>query len=148
MLHFGAGVGGAKGFMQGPRSTRILLVEDQPAFADMYRLILELNSFEVHVASTGAEGLGIALSGWPDLMLLDVHLPDTDGLSVLHDLRTDQRTEALTVIVLTNDSNPELMRRAFELGVLDYLQKARLTPDGVALRVKAWRQNGHHKVVA
>lgn len=137
-----------KGRMEELTLTRILLVEDQQDFADMYRFALEGKSYEVHVARTGAEGLLEAASGWPDLMLLDVHLPDTDGLSVLRQLRSDKRSEALAVIILTNDSNPELMRRAFELGVIDYLQKARQSPNGVALRVKAWLENGHTKVVA
>jgi DNA-binding response OmpR family regulator len=134
--------------MQGLRLTRIVLVEDQPAFADMYRLALELNGYEIQVAPTGAEALVVAASGWPDLMLLDVHLPDTDGMSVLQKLRTDKRSVALTVIILSNDNNPEIMRRAFELGVLDYLQKMRQTPGSVALRVKAWLENGHTKEVA
>jgi DNA-binding response OmpR family regulator len=120
------------------RLPRILIVDDQSSMAAEYRGVLELNGFEVVIAPTGSEALSIAVSGWPHLVLLDLSLPDIDGLTVLERMRKDGRSASLAVIILSNEESPSLMHCAFELGALDYMRKSRVTAEAVALRVKAW----------
>jgi DNA-binding response OmpR family regulator len=124
------------------------MVEDQLEISELYQLGLELQGFEVQVAATGEEGLAIALAGWPDCVLLDVHLPGIDGFTVLERLRSVDLSTSSNVFIFTNDSDPSLVRRAFALGALDCLQKARLTPDGVALRINAWLAGSKSRVKA
>jgi DNA-binding response OmpR family regulator len=131
-----------------PRLSRILIIEDELEISELYRFGLEVQGFEVQVAATGEEGLATALTGWPDCVLLDVHLPDVDGFTVIDRLRAADPSMSSNVIVFTNDNDPAMMRRAFELGVVDYLQKVRLTPAGVALRINAWLESSHSKDVA
>ncbi|HEY8811057.1 MAG TPA: response regulator, partial [Candidatus Dormibacteraeota bacterium] len=73
-------------------SLHILLVEDDPAVAGMYRLKLEMEGYRVTVAGDGEEGLRVAREHRPQLIFLDVRLPKLDGMSVLEAMRGDDRT--------------------------------------------------------
>ena len=117
---------------------RILVVEDEGDVAEMYKLRLEVDGLEVQVASTGSRALMVIASGWPDLVLLDVHLPDIDGMALLTLLRAGGRSASLPVMILSNENDPVFIQRAFELGAMDYLRKSASTPDSLSLRVKAW----------
>jgi len=120
------------------RPLRILLVEDERDVAEMYKVRLELDGLAVKVASTGAKALILIGSERPDLILLDVHLPDFDGLALLALLRSGGRSASLPVMVLSNENDPIFIQRAFELGAMDYLRKSATTPDSLSLRIKAW----------
>lgn len=122
------------------RPIRILLVEDQGDVAEMYRLRLDMDDFEVQIASTGGKALLLIAAGWPNLVLLDLPLPDVDGLALLRLVRSGGRSASLPVMILSNENDPMLIRLAFELGALDYLRKSATTPDALSLRIKAWRQ--------
>src|ERR1700676_2222741 len=120
------------------RLPRILIVAEQSSTAGAYRGVLEVNGFEVVVAPTGGEALSVAVSGWPHLVLLDLTLPDIDGLTVLERMRKDGRSASLAVIILSNEESLSLMHCAFELGALDSIRKSSVAPEAVAMRVKAW----------
>src|SRR5438046_10405097 len=60
---------------------RVLLVEDRSDLAAMYQLAFDIAGFDIRVAVTGTEGVTIAESGWPQLMVLDMQLPDLDGFA-------------------------------------------------------------------
>src|SRR5712691_6954648 len=66
-----------------PRQPRVLMGEDHPVIADLYQLKLQLDGYRVAVASDGVAGLRLARSLTPDLILLDIHVPQLDGLQVL-----------------------------------------------------------------
>ena len=121
-----------------PRPLRILLVEDEGDVAEMYKVRLELDGLAVNVASTGAKALMLIASDQPDLVLLDVHLPDFDGLALLALLRSGGRSASVPVMVLSNENDPIFIQRAFELGAIDYLRKSATTPDSLSMRIKAW----------
>ncbi len=104
----------------------------------MYKVRLELDGLAVKVASTGAKALIVIGSERPDLVLLDVHLPDFDGLALLALLRSGGRSASLPVMVLSNENDPIFIQRAFELGAVDYLRKSATTPDSLSMRIKAW----------
>ena len=82
--------------------SRLLIVEDQPDIRRLVRWSLELEPHELHEASNGAEGLALARSVRPDLVLLDVMMPgDLDGLAVCAQLKADADLAGVRVVMLT-----------------------------------------------
>ncbi|HKA48828.1 MAG TPA: response regulator [Candidatus Dormibacteraeota bacterium] len=120
---------------------RVLLVEDDPEVAQMYRLKLELDGYAVDIATDGVEALRMATEDPPDLLFLDIRLPKMDGLGVLEALREDARTQHLPVVILSNYSETELVDRGLRLGALDYLIKSQTTPARVSDGVVEWLKN-------
>jgi two-component system, cell cycle response regulator len=82
----------------------------------MYRFKLESDGFSVYLADAGETALMLALQRPSDLALLDIGLPDMDGLQVLAALRADARTTSMPVVILSSWDDPELIRRGFKLG--------------------------------
>src|SRR5713101_10164725 len=107
---------------------RVLMIEDHPDIADLYRLKLQLEGYRVVVAADGVSGLAMARSLKPDVTLLDVHLPHLNGLEVLATLREDEATRDLLVVVFSEDDNPKLIEEAKRLSAAAYLIKAHLLP--------------------
>lgn len=79
----------------------ILCVEDEPEMIDLMRLILGRRGFEVKGAAGGLEGLRIMREELPDLVLLDLMMPDMDGWEVYQQMKADERTKNIPVIVVT-----------------------------------------------
>ncbi len=111
-----------------PPQPRVLMIEDHPDLADLYQLKLQLEGYRVAVASDGVAGLAMARSLMPDVTLLDIHVPQLDGLQVLAALREDKATHDLLVVVCSEDDNPQLIKEAERLGAAAYLVKANLLP--------------------
>ncbi len=80
---------------------KIVYVEDEPEMIDLVRLILGRKGYEVIGANGGREGMRIIQIEQPDLVLLDLMMPDMDGWDVYHQLRADENTKSLPVIVIT-----------------------------------------------
>jgi CheY-like chemotaxis protein len=104
------------------------MVEDHPDIAELYQLKLQLEGYRVAVASNGVAGLELARSLRPDVVLLDLHVPQLDGLELLAALREDETTRDQLVVVFTEDDNPTLIQEAERLHAAAYLLKARLLP--------------------
>ncbi|MDJ0792407.1 MAG: response regulator [Acidimicrobiia bacterium] len=104
-------------------SERILVVDDDPDILQFVRLNLELDGFQVDLAGGGKEALERAADSPPDLMLLDVMMPEIDGLTVLRRLRSDPGTSSIPVIVLTARSLAEDRVKGLDLGADDYITK-------------------------
>ena len=117
---------------------RVLFVEDDPAVAQMYRLRLELDGYQVEVAPDGEVALHMARSEPPDIIFLDIRLPKLGGLEVLEALRADPKTQKLPVVILSSSSEKELVERGARLGALDHLIKSRTTPAMLAGGVGGW----------
>ena len=79
----------------------ILCVEDEPEMIDLMRLILGRRGFEVKGASGGIEGLKMIREELPDLVLLDLMMPDMDGWEVYQQMKADEKTKNIPVIVVT-----------------------------------------------
>jgi len=116
----------------------ILLVEDDPAVAGMYKLKLEMDGYKVTVAGDGEDGLRIAREQKPQLIFLDVRLPKMDGMTVLEAMRGDDRTRHIPVLILSNYGEPPLIERGLRLGAREYLLKSETTPSGVAARARTY----------
>ncbi len=86
---------------------RILLVGDKPVFAALRQSLLRSGETKVLAAVSGSEGLRVAQTAPPDVILLDAELPDMEGFEVCRRLRVDPLTEAVPVIVLTGKSQPQ-----------------------------------------
>ena len=107
---------------------RVLMIEDHPDIADLYRLKLQLEGYRVAVAADGVSGLAMARSLKPDVTLLDVHLPYLNGLQLLATLREDEATRDLCIVVFSEDDSPKLIEEAKRLSAAAYLLKANLLP--------------------
>jgi DNA-binding response OmpR family regulator len=121
-----------------PDEVRVLLVEDDPTIAQMYKLKLELDGYRVDVATDGEVALGMARRVMPDIVFLDIRLPKLDGLGVLEALRADPATEPLPVVILSNFSERELIDRGAKLGALDHLIKSQTTPARLVGGIEGW----------
>jgi CheY-like chemotaxis protein len=117
---------------------RVLLVEDDPEFAEMYRLRLEADEYVVEWARNGQEGLRLVHAWHPQLIFLDVRMPEMDGLQLLHLLRDDPATAGVPVVVLTNYDDEALQREGEGLGILDWRSKIDTTPGGMSAYVRRW----------
>jgi len=116
----------------------LLLIEDDEAVANMYRLTLEQDGYSVRVALDGTTGLEAATKMPPDLIFLDLRLPDLDGLTVLERLRENGSTRYTPVVIMSSYGEDELRSRGLELGALEYVIKSQTTPTLIAGRVRAW----------
>jgi DNA-binding response OmpR family regulator len=112
---------------------RILVVEDEPAIADFLRRGLQAEGYSVDCAHDGVEGERRALSGEVDLVILDVMLPERDGMDVLDTIR--MRKPALPVIMLTARGEEADRIVGLELGADDYVTKP-FSPRELAVRVR------------
>lgn len=90
-----------QGFIMSSNLKCILCVEDEPEMIDLMRLILGRRGFEVKGANGGAEGLKMIRESAPDLILLDLMMPDMDGWEVYQQLKADEKTRNIPVIVVT-----------------------------------------------
>lgn len=100
---------------------RVLVVEDDPSIAIGLRINLESEGYEVHVADDGERGLELVRSMSPDLVVLDVMLPNRNGLEVLHQVRSEGRT--MPIIILSAKSGEMDKVAGLELGAEDYVAK-------------------------
>ena len=114
---------------------KILLVDDDEALRQLYSLELSGRQYEVVTASDGDEGFAKAKSEKPDLILLDIMMPKTDGIAALSKIKGEAETKATPVIMLTNFGQENLVQQAFSLGSVDYLLKYKVTPAEMAEKV-------------
>lgn len=100
---------------------RILIADDEVEFASTLATRLELRQFAARVANSGQEALAAIEKETPDILLLDLKMPDLDGLEVLAKLRVGY--PQLKVIILTGHGSFEAGREGMELGAVDYIMK-------------------------
>ena len=99
---------------------KILVVEDDPAISNLIRTTLETQDYQFHTAQNGSGALMEAVSYNPDVMILDLGLPDMDGLDILRQLRS---WSTLPVVVVSARSHEQDKVSALDLGADDYLTK-------------------------
>ena len=116
--------------------TRIAIIEDDTTINQMYRLKFEAENFEVQVAADGRDGVALIQAFQPDIILLDLQMPEMDGEEALSEIRAHDWGKNIPVIILTNLGEEESPKRLRALGIHSYIVKANLTPKEVVLRVK------------
>jgi len=102
---------------------RILVVEDNETNMRLFRDVLESRGYRVLEAALGRTAIALACNEQPDLVLMDIQLPDLDGVETLGRLRADERTAAIPVIALTAQAMRGDRERFLALGFDDYLSK-------------------------
>jgi CheY-like chemotaxis protein len=118
----------------------ILLIEDDERIAKFYSILFEAKGYEVQNARDGVEGVDMATSLNPALILLDVMMPKMNGLMVLQTLRANPETEHTPVVVLSNYMEPPLIQRALQLGAIEYVVKSQARPEQLVNAVPSWLQ--------
>ena len=116
--------------------TKIAIIEDDQVINQMYRMKFEAAGFDVATASDGEAGVAIVKKFHPDLILLDLQMPNMNGVEALSLIRTLPSHKQTPVIVLTNLGEEEAPDGLRKLGVHSYKVKADFTPRQVDERVK------------
>jgi len=109
-----------------PVKRRILVVDDEAGLQKLMRRHAERQGLEVLQAVTSAEGLAEAIAGKPDLILLDLHLPDGNGLELLSKLKTDPRTTSIPVVAWSGSDAAESESEVLSAGAAAYFDKTAL----------------------
>lgn len=115
---------------------KIAIIEDEPSICEMYQMKLLSNGFDVRVAYDGEEGLKLAKSFKPELILLDIKMPVMSGDEMLEKLRQTDWGADIRVMILTNISRDEAPKNLQFLHVDRYIVKAHHTPTQIVDIVK------------
>ena len=122
--------------MQKAQQARILVVDDEPDILNLLEYNLKRSGFQAILAKDGPEAIEAARANRPDLVLLDIMLPDMEGTEVLRRLKSMEATASIPVIMLTAKGEEIDKIVGFELGAEDYITKP-FSPRELILRVKA-----------
>lgn len=108
---------------------RVLTVDDDPTVREMLELLLQLEGFDVRVAGGGAQAIADARSWIPDIILLDVMMPDADGFTVAHELKQDAATARIPLMFVSAKAGPEDVLSGWQHGAESYITKPFDTDD-------------------
>ncbi|MCK5686004.1 response regulator, partial [bacterium] len=106
----------------------------------MYKTRLEQEGYIVVTADNGSQGLEVAVREKPDLILLDIMMPQMDGFALLQELRLHDSFKKTPIIMLTNLGTTEDREKGEQFGATDYLVKANLTPTEVSIVVAKYAE--------
>ncbi|HEY9585064.1 MAG TPA: response regulator [Candidatus Paceibacterota bacterium] len=111
---------------------KILCIEDDAFLLSLVSGKLIENGFTVVTAASGSEGVEKAKQEHPDVVLLDVMLPDVGGFEILGKLKGDPATKDIPIIILSNLGGRDEIEKAIELGAASYVIKSNIVPDEIA----------------
>ncbi|MBS8121939.1 response regulator transcription factor [Candidatus Vampirococcus lugosii] len=112
----------------------ILIVEDNKELSEMFKIKFEKGGFNVFISDNGFDSLGLAIEKEPDLILLDIMMPDMDGFETLKVLK-EQTSLKTKIFIFSNLKSDDHIKKAKKLGADDYLVKADYTPKEVLDKV-------------
>lgn len=118
----------------------VLLVDDESEIARVLMALLKLTGHQGYYASSAREGLQFLTEKSPSLVLLDIMMPEMDGIEMLSQMRHDPKLAAIPVIMYTGVDDPAVRLSAEKLGISAYLVKGRL--DFAELRMLIERHSG------
>ncbi|MFC1613361.1 PleD family two-component system response regulator [Patescibacteria group bacterium] len=117
------------------KKKKILLIEDDPFLSRMYvKKFIDVGC-EIITAFDGRKGLALAKKEHPDLVLLDLILPEIDGYEVLNELKKNMATASINVVILSNFFQKKDIERCLKAGAKDYLIKTHCMPSEVVEKV-------------
>lgn len=117
-------------------ATKVAIIEDDASIVQMYQLKFQTEGFDVQTAGDGESGLALIESYKPDVVLLDLMMPNMNGFDMLSKLRSTANGMEMKVIVLTNMGDTETATKVFKMSANDYIVKAEFTPMQVVQRVQ------------
>jgi two-component system, sensor histidine kinase and response regulator len=117
-------------------ATKVAIIEDDQAISQMYRIKFEGEGYQVETAENGKLGLELAESMKPDIILLDLMMPEMNGDEMLEKMRKTLWGKNIKVVILTNMGEQEIPEQVKTLGVVAVILKADMTPRQVAELVK------------
>lgn len=115
---------------------KILIIDDEQLLLDLYHDILAESGFEVILSRSGKDGIEMADRELPDVILLDILMPEMNGFDVLRELKSKEETKNIPVYLLTNLPEESSGDKAQELGVAGYMMKAMTEPSELAKTMK------------
>lgn len=118
------------------KTIKILLIDDEDPIREIYKTELELFGFKIDDFATGKDGLNAFNNNAYDIVLLDIILPDINGLDVLKQMKQDSLKKEIPVILLTSLHQDIIIRKGLKLGATAYLQKDLITPDKIVEKIK------------
>lgn len=116
--------------------TKIAIIEDDQVISQMYRMKFEADGFEVQLADNGKQGVAMVKDFTPDIILLDLQMPNMNGAEALAEIRSNDWGKQIPVIILTNLGEEEAPKSLRSLGIHSYIVKADLTPRQVVAHIK------------
>ena len=116
---------------------KIAIIEDDPTISQMYRMKFEADGFDVRLAGNGAVGIALVKQFQPDAILLDLQMPEVNGVEALRQIRSQPASAQTPVIVLTNLGQEEAPADLQSLAIHSYIVKANMTPRQVVDQVKS-----------
>jgi DNA-binding response OmpR family regulator len=119
----------------GEKGKRILFIEDEKAFSEIFCKKLEDEGYLIEVAENGAWGMKEALKNDFDLIITDMVMPAMEGIDIIKRLRLEEKTKNIPIIVISASSTDEKIREVKELGITDFFIKTRIIPSELAKRV-------------
>jgi len=120
---------------------RILLVEDDDLIREMYKTHLSEAKFNVDAVGNGKQARAILATEHFDLILLDIMLPDSNGLEILKEINENSKTKDMPVVLLTNLGQEAVINEAYKLGAKGYMLKIAYNPDQMVEEVKKFLTN-------
>lgn len=117
--------------------SKVLLIEDDPLIYRLYQKLFTLEKFDIEVAENGQEGLQKLKTFHPDILLMDIMMPQMNGLEMLSQLKTDPETKDIPVVVLTNIADMHITQMALSKGAVLCIIKSQTEPGEVINSVKA-----------
>lgn len=116
---------------------KIAIIEDDTEILNMYKLKLGIGGYDVVSAEKGTDALRLVKMEKPDLILLDLLLPEKDGYEILEEIKKskDKQIKSIPIIVISNLSNENDIKEAKKLGAVDFLVKAKINPSSVLDKV-------------
>jgi len=118
---------------------KVLLIEDEPALVDLYKLKFTKEGFNVITALDGESGMQFARTEKPDFIILDILLPVRNGIAFLKKLRSEPEISKIPVFVFSCLDEQDVKKQAYDLGVEDYILKTKYTPDQLVNEIKSYR---------
>ncbi len=116
----------------------ILLIEDEPTIVEIYKTAFEAEGFKINSFKLGEEAIRNLEQAEekPDLILLDLVLPDMDGIDILKKIKEADKTKDIPVFILTNYSSEDVKKKGLKLKAEEYITKADNTPKEIVKKVK------------
>ena len=122
----------------GPSAGTVVIIEDDETAASYYATLFRGNGYRVEVANDGVSGVDLCARMQPQVILLDVMMPRQNGILVLQTLRASDETKSTPVVVMSNFSEPTLIKRALQLGALEYVIKTQVEGPALLNALPRW----------